>query len=76
MPHEAQFSLSPAGERFPLPGPEQDRAELARLQTLAKEARADGREVVVVLGVGFVGAVMAAVVADSRRRRRTSPASS
>jgi UDP-N-acetyl-D-glucosamine dehydrogenase len=65
MPHEAQFSLSPAGERFPLPGPEQDRAELTRLQTLAKEARADGREVVVVLGVGFVGAVMAAVVADS-----------
>jgi nucleotide sugar dehydrogenase len=62
---EAQYSISPSGERFTLPRPEQDRAELARLNALAKEARASGREVVVVLGIGFVGAVMAAVVADS-----------
>ena len=62
---DAQISISPSGERYPIPGPEQDRAELARLEALAREARAAGREVVVVLGVGFVGAVMAAVVADS-----------
>ena len=61
----AQISISPSGERYPIPGPEQDRAEFARLEALAREARAAGREVVVVLGVGFVGAVMAAVVADS-----------
>jgi nucleotide sugar dehydrogenase len=63
--HDSQVSISPSGERFPLPDPGQDRAELSRLETLAGEARAAGREVVVVLGVGFVGAVMAAVVADS-----------
>jgi len=62
---DAQISISPSGERYPIPGPDQDRAELARLEALAREARAAGREVVVVLGVGFVGAVMAAVVADS-----------
>ena len=62
---DAQISISPSGERYPIPVPEQDRSELARLEALAREARAAGREVVVVLGVGFVGAVMAAVVADS-----------
>jgi len=62
---DAQLSISPSGERYPIPVPEQDRSELARLESLAREARAAGREVVVVLGVGFVGAVMAAVVADS-----------
>ena len=31
------------------------------------DARAEGREIVVVMGVGFVGAVMAAIVADSTR---------
>jgi UDP-N-acetyl-D-glucosamine dehydrogenase len=62
---DAQFSISPQGERFALPGPDLDRAELDRLESLAGQARSAGREVVVVLGVGFVGAVMAAVIADS-----------
>ena len=62
---DADSSISPAGERFAIPGPQADRAELSRLEALAREARETGREVVVVLGVGFVGAVMAAVVADS-----------
>jgi UDP-N-acetyl-D-glucosamine dehydrogenase len=64
MPNN-EVSVSPSGENFSLPLPEEDSAELARLEKLTKEARAAGREVVVVLGVGFVGAVMAAVVADS-----------
>ncbi len=58
-------SVSPSGERFPLPRPEDDAAEFLRLETLAAEARAQGKEVVVVMGVGFVGAVMAAIIADS-----------
>ena len=63
MPPE--MSVSPTGETFPLPGPEEYPSELGRLETLADEARKDGKEVVVVMGVGFVGAVMAAIVADS-----------
>lgn len=58
-------SVSPAGERFALPTPEDDARELARIESLVAEARARGQEIVVVMGVGFVGAVMAAIVADS-----------
>ena len=50
---DSPVSISPSGERFALPKPEQDRSELPRLETIAGEARAAGREVVVVLGVGF-----------------------
>ncbi len=61
-----QVSISPDGERFILPAPNQYAAEFERLKALADEHRADGKEIVVVVGVGFVGAVMAAVVADSK----------
>ncbi|UCF33446.1 MAG: hypothetical protein JSV78_14040 [Phycisphaerales bacterium] len=61
-----QVSISPDGEKFPLPTKEQYAAEFHRLKKLVDENRADGREIVVVVGVGFVGAVMAAVVADSK----------
>jgi nucleotide sugar dehydrogenase len=59
------YSVSPTGERFPLPTESDFRAEFRRLKRLADQHRKEGREVVVVVGVGFVGAVMAAVVADS-----------
>ncbi len=61
----AEYSLSPNGEKFPLPLPEDYAAEYQRLVELAAQARQDGLEVVVVMGLGFVGAVMAAIVADS-----------
>jgi len=58
-------SISPAGEQFPLPSEADYAAEFSRLQHLADLHRREGREIVVVVGMGFVGAVMAAVVADS-----------
>ncbi len=61
-----QFSISPEGEKFALPTPDEYPAEFAKLKALTDRHRADGKEIVVVVGVGFVGAVMAAVVADSR----------
>jgi len=61
-----QISVSPAGEEFAIPKPEEYAGELERVRKLAEAARAEGREVVVVMGVGFVGAVMAAIVADAR----------
>jgi nucleotide sugar dehydrogenase len=62
---EAPVSVCPAGEVFQLP-PEKDyQKEFKRLQRIVKEQRLMGREIVVVMGVGFVGAVMAGVVADS-----------
>jgi nucleotide sugar dehydrogenase len=61
----AELSISPAGEQFPLPGKTDYGKEFRRIGKLAERARAEGKEVVVVMGVGFVGAVMAAIIADT-----------
>jgi nucleotide sugar dehydrogenase len=61
----AQYSVSPEGEKFLLPIDQDYAAELERLEGLADQHRKLGREIVVVVGMGFVGAVMAAVAADS-----------
>ena len=67
------YSISPDGEKFPLPTEEQYAEEFKRLEKLANEQRKLGREIVVVVGVGFVGAVMAAVVADTVDRKSGKP---
>ena len=58
-------SICPAGEVFQLPQQKDYEKEFKRLQQIVKEQRSMGREIVVVMGVGFVGAVMAGVIADS-----------
>jgi nucleotide sugar dehydrogenase len=60
-----QYSTNPAGDEFPLPEPNDYPAEAARIEELVAKARGEGKEIVVVMGVGFVGAVMAAIVADT-----------
>jgi len=62
---EQRFSVSPEGEKFPIPAEQEYAQEFERLQSLVEAKRAEGKEIVVVVGVGFFGAVMAAVVADS-----------
>jgi nucleotide sugar dehydrogenase len=69
----APFSISPSGERFNLPGPKENAEEFERLQKLVAEHRAQGKEIVVVMGVGFVGAVMAAIVADTTDKKTGKP---
>jgi nucleotide sugar dehydrogenase len=59
------FSISPSGEKFPLPKPEEYKTEFESLKKRIDQERAKNREIVVVMGVGFVGAVMAAIVADT-----------
>ena len=60
-----EYSISPNGEKFTLPTDEDYKQEYEKLVKLADEQRKMGREIVVVMGLGFVGAVMAGVVADS-----------
>ena len=67
-------STAPTGELFSLPTPQDEIAELRRLQALVAEHRTQGHEIVVVLGVGFVGAVMAGIVADSVDKKTGEPA--
>jgi nucleotide sugar dehydrogenase len=64
--NNTQWSTNPAGEKFPLPEEKDYQLEFIRIKELADRAREKGQEVVVVMGAGFVGAVMAAVVASTR----------
>ena len=73
MKSETQFSVSPDGEKFPLPSDAEYSVELERLEKLVAEQRRAGRKIVVVMGVGFVGAVMAGVVADSVSKESGEP---
>lgn len=70
---EPTFSVCPAGKQYRLPQPDDYASERRRLQELAAEQRSLGREIVVVMGVGFVGAIMAAVVADSVDKKTGTP---
>ena len=60
-----QVSISPEGVEYLLPKPEEYQAEFERIKRLVTKARKNKQEIVVVMGVGFVGAVMAAIVADT-----------
>ena len=58
-------SVSPDGVEYPIPKEEDYPKEFEKMKDLADAARSQGKEIVVVMGVGFVGAVMAAIVADT-----------
>lgn len=60
-----EYSVSPDGEKFPLPEKNEYANEFKRLKAKVAAQRKLKREIVVVMGVGFVGAAMAAVVADT-----------
>ncbi len=61
----ADYSVSPEGEKFAIPQESDYAAEFNRIESLVEAARDEGKEIVVVVGVGFVGAVMAAIIADT-----------
>ncbi len=67
------YSISPAGEKFAIPEKNEHTAEYQRVESLAEAARNEGKEIVVVMGVGFVGAVMAAIVADTIDKQNGQP---
>lgn len=71
--NQTAFSISPDGETFQLPGKDDYEKEFQRLRHIVKEQRLLGREIVVVMGVGFVGAVMAGVIADSVDAQSRTP---
>jgi nucleotide sugar dehydrogenase len=70
----AQYSVDPSGEKFAIPEKGEYAAEFSRVQALSDAARKQGKEVVVVMGVGFVGAVMAAIIADTTDKKTGKPA--
>ena len=58
------------GSRYPIPDAGTREEAFVRLEERVREARAQGMRVVVVQGMGFVGAVMAAVVANASHAGR------
>ena len=70
---DLMVSVSPAGEAFPLPAEKDYAKEFKRLQKIVSEQRKLNREIVVVMGVGFVGAVMAGIVADAVDKKTGKP---
>jgi UDP-N-acetyl-D-glucosamine dehydrogenase len=60
-----KYSVSPDGERFKLPTDADYGKEFERVRGMVEEKRKDSAEIVVVLGLGFVGAVMAAIIGDT-----------
>ncbi|MBN1980481.1 MAG: hypothetical protein JW795_03045, partial [Chitinivibrionales bacterium] len=60
------YSFSPSGEKFAIPQPADYAEEFRRIKLRVEEARKEGKEIVVVMGVGFVGAVMAAIIANTK----------
>jgi UDP-N-acetyl-D-glucosamine dehydrogenase len=61
--------MSPFGEKYNLPSEREYSTEFQRLKKQVEKERQAGREIVVVMGLGFVGAVMAAIVADSVNKK-------
>ena len=68
-----EYSISPEGEQFKLPEEEEYEKEYNRIKDLVEKKRQEGFEIVVVMGLGFVGAVMAGVVADSVDKKTGKP---
>jgi len=66
-----EYSTSPDGHLFGLPDVYTGDyvKEFERLETIVKIEKEKGNEIVVVMGLGFVGVVMAAVVADSESNK-------
>jgi len=70
--NEIRYSVSPNGEKFPIPVQGDYTKELKRIEKLVVQARKENKEIVVVMGLGFVGAVMAAIVADTKDKKGNS----
>ncbi|MDY6852062.1 MAG: hypothetical protein SV487_08325, partial [Thermodesulfobacteriota bacterium] len=68
-----ESSFSPGGEEFRLPSSKDYQQEYVRLSGIVETQKKMGREIVVVMGLGFVGAVMAGVVADSVDKETKEP---
>ncbi len=60
-----EYSVSPDGEKFPLPSKERHGKEFNRIKKEVAARKKLNHEIVVVMGVGFVGVAMAAVIADT-----------
>lgn len=60
-----KYSISPEGKKYKIPTEDEYFEEYQNIKENVERERKNGKEIIVVMGVGFVGIVMAAVIADS-----------
>lgn len=60
-----KVSIAPDGREYPIPTAEENEMERQLLVQITEEQRAKGRKIVAVQGLGFVGCIMATVIADA-----------
>ena len=63
------ISIAPDGKEYKLPTDEQSKIEKEEILRISGEQRKLGRKIVTVQGMGFVGCVMAVVVADAENEK-------
>ena len=63
-------SVAPNGVKYILPRPKDDVAEVKAINDITMKQKKMGRKIVAVQGLGFVGAVMAAVIADATNKKK------
>ncbi len=63
----SELSISPNNEIYNIPDEYETLREIFQIQKIIGEEQKKGKKIVVVQGLGFVGAVMAAVIADCER---------
>ncbi len=59
------ISISPFGEKFSIPSDHENTENVKKLIKITNEQKQFGRKIVAVQGLGFVGSVMAAIIADT-----------
>lgn len=67
--NSTQVSIAPDGKRYEIPIKEQIQASFLELSKTVDDRKQQGMQVVVVQGLGFVGAAVAAVVASARDKQ-------
>ncbi len=65
-----RYSISPSNEKFVIPDEKNSQNEYLQIRKICAKERNKGKEIVIVQGLGFVGAIMAAVVADCEKNNK------
>ena len=63
----SKISVTPENQIYYIPDEGETRKEILKIKKMIKNERKKGKKIVVVQGLGFVGAIMAAVIADCEK---------
>jgi len=65
------YSIAPDNKKYALPTEDDTKQEINKIKKICIDQRKNGKKIVVVQGLGFVGAVMGAIIADAETNNKT-----